>query len=314
MAKTKILICGASGFIGRNLFEYFYSHSRFETFGTYFRSKPIISRPRLFQADLRVKEGALWATQGMDIVINCAAMTDGMGVYNPATYVPPNLQINQNLTEAAFTNKVRHFIFLSCTVMYPSSTKPLKEHEHDPENVHPKYRMPALMKMSGEDLCRIYAKLGTTKYTAIRHTNIYGPYDKFDLVRGHVLAATIQKVMASDKEAISIWGQGQESRDFMHVEDLVDFIEHAISRQGGSFEIFNAGYGITYTVNQLVDTIIRCSRKDLKVIHDLTKPSIETCMRINVEKARKALGWQAKVNLVNGISQTIKWYEQNHPR
>jgi nucleoside-diphosphate-sugar epimerase len=258
-------------------------------------------------------EKALLATSGMDVVINCAALTDGMGAYNPKTYIQPNIKINQNLIEAAFINKIKHFIFLSCTIMYPSSCHPLKEYEHDPDNVHTKYHLAARMKLSAEDLCRIYADLGNTKYTVVRHTNIYGPHDKFDLTKGHVLPATITKVMESDGQII-VWGKGEETRDFLYISDLIEFIDKAIERQENNFEIFNVGSGITYTVNQLVDTIIRCSRKNLKVIHDLTKPSIEACVNINVEKARQILKWNARINLVNGISQTIEWYKQDHPR
>ena len=109
MSKTKVLICGANGFIGRNLFEHFNSDDGYETYGTYFKNKPNVFSPRIFQADLRDKDEALRATQGMDIVINAAALTDGMGAFDPTTYIPQNRVINNNLIEAAHINRVKHF-------------------------------------------------------------------------------------------------------------------------------------------------------------------------------------------------------------
>lgn len=304
------MICGASGFIGRNLFEYFNSLENYDVYGTYLKNRPQSPYPGLVQADLKDKEKTLRATQDMNVVINCAAMTDGMGVYNPATYILPNIQINQNLIEAALINRVRHFIFLSCTVMYPSSSRPLKEHEHNLENVHPKYIMPARMKLVAEDLCRICANLGNTKYTVVRHTNVYGPYDKFDLQKGHVLSATIEKVMRAEKE-ITVWGSGTESRDFLYIQDLIRFVEAVIEKQENNFDIFNVGYGQTYSVNELVDHIIRCSGKKISAVHDLNKPTIETLMKIDVEKAKNILGWKADVGLSEGLVQTIDWYTKN---
>ena len=312
MRKTKILICGASGFIGQNLFKNF-NHPRnsFDVYGTYFRNKPCVVWPNLTQCDLRDKHQALLVTKDMNIVINCAAMTDGVCAVatNPVGYLADNIRINTNLSEAAFINKVSHFIFLSCTIMYPSSTRPLKEHEHDLNNVHPKYLMFAKIKVFAEDLCRIYSGLGNTKYTVVRHTNIYGPHDKFDLIKSHVLSATITKTMKSESQIV-VWGKGEESRDFLYIDDLIEFIGKAIEWQKNNFETFNVGYGKTYSVNELVQKIILCSGKNIDVVHDLEKPTVETHMNIDTEKARQYLGWSAQVSLDDGLNTTIEWYQK----
>lgn len=311
--KKRILICGASGFIGRNLFEHFSSLENYETYGTWFKNIET-NNPRLFQVDLRNWSRALEVTRDMDIVINAAALTDGVGVFsNPEKmeeFSRENTKINTNLSTAARFNQAKNFIFLSCTVMYPSSSKPLKEDEHSLKRVHPKYVAAAGMKLVAEDLCRSYASLGNTKYTVVRHTNIYGPHDKFDLERGHVLAATVQKIMTSNGKIV-VWGSGEESRDFLYISDLIRFIETAIQNQENNFEVFNVGYGGTTTINELVEKIVTCSDKNLEIAHDLEKPTIETNMSIDVSKAERVLGWQAKVGLNKGLARTLGWYKKN---
>ena len=85
-------------------------------------------------------------------------------------------------------------------------------------------------------MCNFYSSLGITKYTVIRHSNIYGPYDKFDLEKSHFMGATITKVLTAKKN-IEVWGEGKESRDFVFIDDLVKFIEKSILFQKSFFEI-----------------------------------------------------------------------------
>ncbi len=316
MKKTKIMICGASGFIGRNLFEYFNSLDSYETYGTFLKNKPPISDSKVFPVDLKDKKAALQATQNMDIVVNAAGQITGIGVFSIEESGRANAEangiINSNLIEAAHVNRARHFVFLSCTIMYPSSDIPLAEDGIDTKRIHPTYSRSAEMKISGEELCRYFAGLGSTKYTVVRHTNIYGPHDKFDLTRGHVLASTIVKVMQAQGE-ITIWGQGTETRDFLHIDDQIAFIKKAIDLQKNNFEIFNVGFGKTYSVNELVKIIISCFGKNLVIGYDLQKPTISSRINIDVEKARRVLGWKANVGLAEGLAKTVEWYKQNHP-
>ena len=102
--------------------------------------------------------------------------------------------MNSYLFRAAFEHKVKHVIFFSCTVMYPSSEHALKETDFDANKaLYPRYFGVGNTKLYIEKMCEFYAGISDTKFTAIRHSNIYGPHDKFDLERSHVFGEQLQK-------------------------------------------------------------------------------------------------------------------------
>jgi nucleoside-diphosphate-sugar epimerase len=138
-------------------------------------------------------------------------------------------------------------------------------------------------------MCKFYSKFNRTKFTVIRHSNIYGPYDKYDLEKSHVFGATITKVMNAVDNKITVWGQGLEKRDLLYINDLISFIEAAIEKQESNFEIFNVGLGEFIRIMDLVDKIIFHCKINLEVVHDLSKPSIPTSISLDCSKAKKLL-------------------------
>lgn len=313
--KKRILVCGASGFIGRNIFEALSKNLNLDVYGTCFRNK-FSDNPRLIVVDLRKKENVNEVTSGMDVVIHAAAVTDGLGAIqaNPAQYIADNIVMNTLVADAARYNKISHLLFMGSSVVYPSKSIPQKEEEADLSLVHPQYFMGARIKIYMEDLCRFYSRFGNTKFTIIRHSNIYGPYDKFDLQRGHVFATTIKKVLsASDGGSVVIWGEGKEKRDLLHISDLIDFIEMAIIKNlEPQYNIFNVSTGMAISVSDLVKKIIEISGKRINIHYDPSKPNLGNQIMLDWQKAHTILGWWPKVDLNKGIWQTIDWYLKNN--
>ena len=309
----KVLICGASGFIGRNLFEHLSKRSDLDVYGTYL-TKRFQENAKLFRADLTNKEWARTVTRDIDFVINTAAVTDGSGAVasDPDKYITDNIRINMNLIESAHTNYVSHFTFLSCSVVYPANNAELvKEVDVDVNKIHPKYTGAKLVKLHGEDLCNFYASLGRTRYTVVRHSNVYGPYDKFDTARGHVFVATVTKIMAAaDNETVTVWGEGREKRDFLHVSDLVRFFELTLN-DGNCYDVFNAGSGKALSVRELVNKINSISGQNLPIRYEASRSSIDTNIILDTTKARETFGWQPRIDIDEGIRQTIDWYLKN---
>jgi len=314
--KTKVLVCGATGFIGRNIVESFAKRGDFEVYGTYLNSKPLDNpRIKMIQVDLTNKEGVNRVLKGMDLIIQAAATTSGAKdiITKPYYHVADNAVMNSLIFRAAHEHKVSHVVFFSCTNMYQSSDIPVKETDFDAnKEMYPSYFGVGWTKVYIEKMCEFYSRIGNTKYTVIRHSNIYGPYDKFDLERSHVFGATMTKVMtADDGGKIVVWGTGEEKRDLLYISDLVSFVELAIDRQKSKFGLYNVGYGSSISVSNLVKKIIACSEKDIEIEYDLSKPTIKTKLSLDITRAKNSLVWFPKVSLDGGILKTMGWYKAN---
>jgi nucleoside-diphosphate-sugar epimerase len=195
--------------------------------------------------------------------------------------------------------------------MYQSSEIALREEDFDESTeILPFYYGVGNTKVYIEKMCKFYSRLNRTKHTVIRHSNIYGPYDKYDLEKSHVFGATITKVMNSKNGEIVVWGTGEESRDLLHIRDLIQFIDLCILKQESEFELFNVGYGEPTKLIDLVKKIIKQSNTNLKIVHDLSKPTLPTSLFLDTTKAKIQFGWERKITLDEGILDTINWYKK----
>jgi len=313
--KKKVLICGATGFIGRNIAEAMAANDDYEIYGTYFRSKPW-HHPKvtMVKVDLTDKVAVDGLLKGKEIVVQAAAVTSGAGdiVKRPYIHVTDNAVMNSLILRSAFENQVSRFVFFSCTVMYQSSDQPIKENDFNPsQEMVRAYFGAAWTKVYIEKMCEFYSRLGKTKFTILRHSNIYGPYDKYDLERAHVFGASMAKVLANKDGKIVVWGSGESARDLLYVSDLVTCVESALDKQRSDFEIFNVGSGYAVSVKALVEKVIDHSGRDFKIEYDQTKPDIKTKLCLDISKIRQRLGWSPTVALDEGIIRTKKWYEDN---
>lgn len=312
--KTKILVAGATGFIGRNMLEFFARDPAMEVYGVYHERQSFSCPGATFvQADLRRSEEVDRVVRGMDIVIQAAATTSGAYdvIHNPHRFVADNVIMNAQVFRAAFEQKVKHVIFLSCSVMYQSSDKPLKETDFDANaEIVKNYFGGGWMKVYSEKMCEFYSRVSQTKFTVIRHSNIYGPYDNYDLKVSHVFGATLAKVMQAE-DKVMVWGDGSEERDLLYVGDLADFADLAIQKQEAAFGLFNAGLGKSIAIRDLVAKIVEHSGKKLEIVFDTTKPTIKTKLCLDSTKAREVFGWAPQTSLDEGIHKTMAWYKEN---
>jgi len=316
MSKRKVLICGSTGFIGRNLAEQLSMRDDLDVYGVYFR-RPGLNIDGLTPifGDLTDPETVDKIVCGMDIIIQAAASTSGAQdiVERPYIHVTDNAVMNSYLLQSAYKHSIEQFVFFSCSVMYQSGENPVKESDFQ-ENVelHPNYYGVGWTKVYLENMCRFYSRLGRTRYTVLRNSNIYGPHDKYDLQRSHVFGATVAKVMSATDNSISVWGDGKAERDLLYVGDLIDLVLCALEKQVTPFELVNAGFGSAISINDLVAKIIYASGRRIDVTYDTRKPSINTHLCLDISKAASIFGWKPKIDLNEGIKKTIEWYREVH--
>jgi len=311
-----VLICGATGFIGKNLLEHYAGKPQYNVRATHF-NRPVVpgyEDVEWIKCDLRDPQQVRKALKDIDIVMQFAATTTGAKdiVSRPYIHVTDNAVMNSLLFRESFEQGVEHFIFPSCTIMYQKSDTALKEHDFNPsDDIQPFYYGAGHTKVYLENMCKFYANLGRTKYTVMRHSNVYGPHDKYDLEKSHVTGATITKVMENTSGIINVWGSGEEKRDLLYIDDLLSFIDLALERQKNNCDIYNVGLGEGIKIKDLVSEVIRCSGKDLTMEHDLTKPTLPTSLFLDCGKAKRELGWEPKHSLQEGIMKSLTWYREN---
>jgi len=313
--KRKIvLICGATGFIGRNIAEYYAENASYDVVAI-FNRRPPFSNPKIrwMQADLTNPLNVESVLVGVDILVQAAATTSGVkDIFSkPEMHVTDNAVMNSYIFRMAYERGLDHVIFFSCTIMLASSPKAQVEEDFNANGkILTRYFGAGWTKVYLEKMCEFYAKLGRTKYTAIRHSNVYGPYDKFDLETSHFFGASVTKVMQAN-DTITIWGNGEETRDILYVHDLVDMVNCVIVKQKTNFAIYNCGYGTSLSVTKIVKKIVSASGKSLKLTHDLSMPTIHNDLILDCTKAKNELGWTPKNSISEGISKTVHWWLEN---
>jgi len=311
----RILICGATGFIGKNLIKNF-ENKKYKVIAIYNIKKKFKTSKNVkwIKGDLRNYTFCKKITKNIDILIQTAATTSGAQtiIHKPFEHVTDNAIMNSYLLKSAYLNKVKHVLFTSCTVMYHDSKKALLEDDFDPrKEIISKYNGVANTKLYIEKMCRFYSDISNTKFTIIRHSNIFGPHDKFNLTSSHFLGATIFKVFNTNKNFIEVWGNGQEVRNLLFVDDLIEFINLAIRKQSKKILTLNCGYTKAFKVIEIVKKIIKISNKKLLIKLNKNKPSIPFNINISSKKALTEIGWKSKINIDEGLSRTIKWFLKN---
>lgn len=311
----KILICGATGFIGRNLLNY-YNKKEYEIVATHFKRPKIAGYDNVkwVQCDLRDPVQVKNVLEGIDIVLQFAATTSGANdiVNRPYIHVTDNAVMNSLILRECYEQSIEHIVFPSCTVMYQPADFAQKETDWSAnDEIFSTYFGVGNTKVYIEKMCEFFSRLGRTKHTVMRHSNMYGPHDKYDLERSHVFGATVTKVMENTDGILSVWGTGEGGRDLLHVDDLVSFVDAAINKQKSMYELFNVGLGKAIKIIDLIKKIIEHSGRGLKIEHDLSKPTIPTSLFLDCSKAKELLGWEPKIDIDEGIHKTLNWYINN---
>jgi len=261
---------------------------------------------------------AFFAREEPDYVFLAAAKVGGIWANNtyPAYFIYDNLAIQTNVIHAAYLNKVKKLLFLGSSCIYPRSCpQPMKEEFLLSDYLEPTNEPYAIAKIAGIKMCEAYNRQYGTNFVSVLPTNLYGPYDNFDLETSHVLPALIRKfheAKSAGKDEVLIWGSGKPRREFLHVNDLADACLYLMNSYEGS-DLVNIGTGCDSTIGELARLIADVVGFERRLAFDTTKPDGTPRKLLDISKIT-ALGWKATISLEEGIRSTYQWFVTNQER
>ena len=247
--------------------------------------------------------------QGTDYVFHCAAHTSGAHemATNPVAHITSNIFMNSLLLDAAAKNKVKKFLFISSSAVYPELDIPISEDKAFEGNPPGNYFGPGWMKRYTEKLAEFYFKWYGMEVIIIRPSNIYGPYSSFNLEKAHVLPALIRRFLEK-QDPLEIWGTPDVVRDFIYVDDFVKGVLLAFERFSG-FDVYNIASGELYTIDEATNIIKELTEYTGTITYNSSKPMTIRQRKIDILKASEALGFQTNISFREGLRRTIEWYE-----
>lgn len=315
MAKKKVLVCGATGFLGKNIAESLADTGDYEVTGIYCSREPQINphlkTPIHFKkADLTDKAQVKGILDGQEVVLHYAALATNFKdvLTRPHIHTTDNIVMTSLLLREAFEVKTPHFVFPSCGYLYNASDKAWKEEEVDYNNIPKSYFASAWSKTYCEKMCEFYSMQGRTKFTVFRQANVYGPYDKLDLDTAHALPATVMKAISSKDNRLEVWGDGTQKKDLIYISDLTDMIKAVLQKKQNTYDFVNVGSGQFVTMRQIAECVVAVSGRNIQVDYNTDKPSSPLQWRIDPSRAKAVFGWEPKVSLMDGMKKTYEWY------
>ena len=274
----------------------------------------IISRAEL---DLRRQEPVEeWlSTNRPDAIFLAAAKVGGIFANEsyPAEFIHDNLSIEVNIIEAARKFGVSKVQFLGSVCIYPKlAPQPVKEEALLSGFLEPTNQWYAVAKIAGLKMAQAYRREYGCDFISAMPANLYGPGDNFNLAGGHVLPALLRKAheaKTAGAQEIGIWGSGKPRREFLHVDDCADALVYLMKNYSGEDHI-NVGVGEDITIQDLTRMVCETVGFKGAIRNDTSKPD-GTPARLMSNEKLISLGWQSKIGLREGISDTYRWYLDN---
>lgn len=302
--KNKILLTGSSGMVGSNIVEHKYFHN-------YQILTPTSSELNL----LNYQNVIIYLEKNKpEMIIHAAGIVGGIeaNIKYPVKFLVNNMQMGLNILMGAKNKKIKKFINLSSSCMYPKNAKnPLSEDlilTGELETTNEAY---ALAKLATTKLCEYVSKEDKAfMYKTVIPCNLYGKYDNFNLNSSHMIAGVIKKIFDAKKNnltSLDIWGDGTARREFMYAADFADFIYYAIENFTNMPQNINVGIGTDYSILDYYSKIAEVIGFKGLFNFDLSKP-IGMKQKLVDDKRLKEFGWTYQTSLDEGIKNTYKYF------
>lgn len=310
--NKRIFITGGAGFIGTALIKRLINNNEIVIYDNFhrnaLRNTNLEKHPniKVIKGDVLELERLKKSIKGADIVIHMAAIAGiDTVIKNPVKTVKVNMIGTYNVLEAVMSlNKIERFIDFSTSEVFGSYA--YKSEEKDSTNLQPVGEarwVYATSKLAGEHFTYGYHKEFGLPTISLRPFNIYGPGQ----VGEGAIHVFIRRVI--DNQTIEIHGDGDQIRSWCYIDDMIEAIFLCLTRERAIGEVFNIGNPRgTITILSLAEKIKYLANSKSKIVH-VPKSYVDVELRIpSIEKARKILGFEPKIDLDEGIKRTIEWY------
>jgi GDP-L-fucose synthase len=228
----------------------------------------------------------------------------------PAEFLHDNLAIQTNLIHAAWRHGTKKLLFLGSSCIYPKlAPQPIKEEYLLTGPLEPTNEAYAIAKIAGLKLAVAYSAQYGFSTISLMPTNLYGPWDNFDLQTSHVLPAMIRRfhdAKISGAASVTLWGTGTPRREFLHVDDLAN-AACLLMENYDSPNLLNVGVGEDLTIAELARLVSRVVGYSGRIVFDSSHPDGTPRKLLDVSRIH-ALGWRAQISLEQGVTSTYQWY------
>lgn len=258
-----------------------------------------------------------------DEVYLAAAKVGGIHANNtyPAEFIYENLMIQNNVIDAAFRSGVKKLLFLGSSCIYPKlAEQPMDEAQLLTGKLEPTNEPYAIAKIAGIKLCesynRQYGESHQIDYRSVMPTNLYGPGDNYHPENSHVIPALIRRfheAKLENQDVVTVWGSGTPLREFLHVDDMAEACVFVMNLTKSVFETqtemmqnhLNVGSSVEVTIRELAETVAEAVEFKGTIDFDASKPD-GTPRKLMDSNRLNQLGWQAKMNLTDGLKSTYE--------
>ena len=258
------------------------------------------------------------------VVYLAAALVGGIQANSrfPAEFIHQNLAIATHVIDAAHRSGCRRLLFLGSSCIYPRlAPQPIAEDALLTGPLEPSNEPYAIAKIAGMRLCDAYNRQYGTDYRSVMPTNLYGPYDNFNLETSHVLPALLRKfheAKTSGAAEVEVWGSGKPRREFLHVDDLAAacvFVMGLGREQLAAVTTpmqshLNVGCGQDIAIGELAGLVREVVGYTGAIRFNPDYPDGTPRKLLDVSRLR-SLGWQARIPLREGVAATYEWFKQN---
>lgn len=313
--NKKVLVTGGAGLLGMALTKKLLA-TGIDVESSYFSRPPSPDLAHCFkQYDFNHFDDCIAATRGKDVVIICAVQAAGVkGIQqSPTATLLPNLAIHAGLFEACTINRVEKAVWVSSSTVYQEAFYPIREDQLDLNlPVYDLYAGIGWVYRYLEQMASCYYRKRGLNIGVIRTSNIYGPYDRFDDQKSHVIPALVKRAL-SGETPFTVWGNGSTVRDFIFVDDLVEGVLRVLNGYCIADPI-NISNGSPVTIGELVTTVLDVCNHQAPILFDQDKPTAVPYRVLDNTKCHTLLGEFARTTLKSGLQATVDWYNSAQRR